>query len=172
MFYGTKTDVDEIAVFTDGLRVTKFKNVTSSGETPASTNGTFASLDFPIFRLAEQYLIYGEAVARGGTGGDAGTALTYINKLRERAYGNTNGNLIASDLTVDFYLDERGRELYWEGFRRTDLVRYGKFTSANYLWPFKGGEKNGTGLPAYRDLFPIPSADLIANPNLEPNTGY
>lgn len=172
MFYGTKTDVDEIAVFTDGLRVTKFKNVTSTGDTPPSTNGTFTSLDFPIFRLAEQYLIYGEAVARGGTGGDANTALTYINKLRERAYGNTNGNLGTTDLTVDFYLDERGRELYWEGFRRTDLVRYGKFTSANYLWPFKGGEKNGTGLPAYRDLFPIPSADLIANPNLEPNTGY
>lgn len=172
VFFGVKSTVDEIGTFTDGLRVTKFKNVTSTGITPPSLNGTFSSLDFPLFRLAEQYLIYGEAVARGGSGGDVATALTYINLLRQRAYGNASGNLGAGDLTVDFYLNERGRELYWEGFRRTDLVRYGKFTSGSYLWPFKGGLKAGTALPAYRNLFPIPSADLIANPNLTQNTGY
>lgn len=172
VFFGSKATVEEMSTFTDGLRVTKFKNVTSTGQTPPSLNGTFSSLDFPIFRLAEQYLIYGEAVARGGSGGDAGTALSYINKLRERAYGNTSGNLTTADLTVDFYLNERGRELYWEGFRRTDLIRYGKFTSGTYLWPFKGGTKAGTALPDYRNLFPIPSADLIANTNLTQNTGY
>jgi len=170
VFFGTKSNVDDIAVFTDGLRVTKFKNVTSTGITPPSVNGTFSSLDFPLFRLAEQYLIYGEAVMRGGSGGSQAQALTYVNNLRQRAYGNTSGNVSA--LTVDFFLDERARELYWEGHRRTDLVRYGKFTDASYLWPFKGGTKSGAGLPAYRNLYPIPAADLIANSNLVQNTGY
>jgi hypothetical protein len=172
IFFGTKSNVEDYGVFTDGLRVTKFKNVTSTGVTPPSLNGTFSSLDFPLFRLAEQYLIYGEAVARGGSGGNAGTALTYMNMLRQRAYGNANGNLAASDLTIDFYLNERGRELYWEGFRRTDLIRFGKYVTGSYLWPFKGGVKAGTALAAYRTLFPIPSADLIANANLVQNTGY
>jgi len=170
VFFGAKSTVDDISVFTDGLRVTKFKNVTSAGVTPPSLNGTFSSLDFPLFRLAEQYLIYGEAVMRGGSGGSQAQALIYVNNLRQRAYGNASGNVSA--LTVDFFLDERARELYWEGHRRTDLVRYGKFTDASYLWPFKGGTKSGAGLPAYRNLYPIPAADLIANPNLVQNTGY
>lgn len=170
VFFGTKSTVDDIAVFTDGLRVTKFKNVTSTGVTPPSVNGTFSSMDFPLFRLAEQYLIYGEAVMRGGAGGSQAQALTYVNNLRQRAYGNASGNV--SVLTVDFFLDERARELYWECHRRTDLVRYGKFTDASYLWPFKGGSKSGSGLPAYRNLYPIPAADLVANPNLVQNTGY
>ncbi|QNR84803.1 RagB/SusD family nutrient uptake outer membrane protein [Pedobacter riviphilus] len=170
IFFGTKSNVDDIGVFTDGLRVTKFKNVTSGGVTPASLNGTFSSLDFALFRLAEQYLIYGEAVMRGGSGGSTAQALTYVNNLRRRAYGNNSGDV--STLSVDFFLDERARELYWEGHRRTDLIRYGKFTGATYLWPFKGGIKAGASLPAYRNLYPIPTADLIANPNLVQNTGY
>ncbi|MFX8844659.1 RagB/SusD family nutrient uptake outer membrane protein, partial [Acinetobacter baumannii] len=87
------------------------------------------------------YLIYAESVLRGGTGGDAATALGYINALRQRAYGNTSGNITATQLTTDFILDERARELYWEGFRRTDLIRYNKFVDATYLWPWKGGVK-------------------------------
>jgi starch-binding outer membrane protein, SusD/RagB family len=171
-FFGAKNTVDEIGVFTDGLRVTKFKNIIGTSTIPPSLNGTFSSLDFAIFRLAEQYLIYGEAVARGGSGGDAGKALEYVNALRQRAYGNASGNLTPAALTIDFYLDERARELYWEGHRRTDLVRYGKFTGGTYLWPFKGGVKAGTSIPAYRNIYPIPAADLIANPNLVQNTGY
>jgi starch-binding outer membrane protein, SusD/RagB family len=170
IFFGTKSNVDDIGVFTDGLRVTKFKNVTSGGITPASLNGTFSSLDFALFRLAEQYLIYGEAVMRGGSGGSTAQALTYVNNLRRRAYGNNSGDV--STLSVDFFLDERARELYWEAHRRTDLIRYGKFAGAAYLWPFKGGVKAGASLPAYRNLYPIPTADLIANPNLVQNTGY
>ncbi|WP_406825256.1 RagB/SusD family nutrient uptake outer membrane protein [Pedobacter sp. KACC 23697] len=170
IFFGTKSNVDDIGVFTDGLRVTKFKNVTSGGITPASLNGTFSSLDFALFRLAEQYLIYGEAVMRGGSGGSTAQALAYVNNLRRRAYGNNSGDV--STLSVDFFLDERARELYWEAHRRTDLIRYGKFTGAAYLWPFKGGVKAGASLPAYRNLYPIPTADLIANPNLVQNTGY
>ncbi|GGH08678.1 outer membrane protein [Pedobacter zeae] len=172
VFFGTKRNVDAVGEFTDGLRVTKFKNVTSAGAMGRSLNGTFSSLDFALFRLAEQYLIYGEAVARGGSGGSAAQALTYVNLLRQRAYGNASGNVSVAALTTDFYLDERARELYWEGHRRTDLVRYGKFTGATYLWPFKGGVQAGASLPAYRNLYPLPLADLIANPNLVQNTGY
>jgi len=172
VFVGTKASIDAISDPNDGLKVTKFKNVTSGGVTPPSLNGTFSSLDFALFRLAEQYLIYGEAVARGGAGGSAAQALEYVNLLRQRAYGNASGNVVLAALTPDFYLDERGRELYWEGHRRTDLVRFGKFTGANYLWPFKGGVKAGANVPAYRNLYPIPTADLIANPNLVQNPGY
>ncbi|GGE61516.1 putative outer membrane starch-binding protein [Pedobacter psychrotolerans] len=172
VFFGTKNTIDDVGTFTDGLRVTKFKNVTSGGTTPASLNGVFSSMDFALFRLAEQYLIYGEAVARGGSGGSAAQALTYVNALRFRAYGNTSGNVSAAALTTDFYLDERGRELYWEGHRRTDLVRFGKYAGSTYLWPYKGGVKAGASIPAYRNIFALPTADLIANPNLVQNTGY
>ena len=171
-FFGTKRSVEAVGEFTDGLRVTKFKNITSSGAAGRSLNGTFSSLDFALFRLAEQYLIYGEAVARGGAGGSAAQALIYVNALRFRAYGNTSGNVSAAALTTDFYLDERGRELYWEGHRRTDLIRFGKFTGSTYLWPYKGGTQAGASLPAFRNLYPLPLADLIANPNLVQNAGY
>lgn len=170
MFFGTKLATDDINVFTDGLRVTKFRNVSSAGVPAPSVEGKFSSLDFPLFRLGEQYLIYGEAVMRGGSGGSVGQALTYVNNLRQRAYGNASGNVSA--LTVDFFLDERSRELYWEGFRRSDLVRYGKFTDGSYLWPFKGGVKSGASVASSRNLYPIPSADLIANTNLVQNDGY
>lgn len=170
VFFGQKSAVDEVGVFTDGLRVTKFKNVTSSGTPAPSLNGTFSSLDFALFRLAEQYLIYAEAVTRGGSGGSAAQALAYINLLRQRAYGNANGNV--AGIYLDFILDERARELYWEGHRRTDLIRYGKFTGNSYIWPFKAGIKAGGSLPDFRNLYPIPTADLIANPNLVQNPGY
>lgn len=171
-FFGTKANVDEIGVFTDGLRITKFKNITSTGVQGPTVNGSFSSLDFPLFRLAEQYLIYGEAVARGGSGGNAAQALTYINLLRTRAYENNTGQLTQAALTTDFYLDERARELYWEGHRRTDLVRYGKFTGSTYLWPFKGGPKAGTNVPTHRNLYPIPATDIGNNSNLVQNPGY
>lgn len=170
LFFGTKLENDEVNTFTDGLRVTKFKNVDSKGVAAPSIEGKFSSLDFALFRLAEQYLIYAEAVTRGGSGGSAGQALTYVNNLRQRAYGNASGNVSA--LTVDFFLDERGRELYWEGFRRTDLIRYNKFTSASYVWPYKAGVKAGAGVDATRNLFPLPTADMIANTNLVQNKGY
>jgi len=100
------------------------------------------------------------------------TAVSLINELRVRAYGNTLGNINASDLTLDFVLDERSRELYWEGQRRTDLIRYDYFTTDSYLWPFKGNEASGVSVPSYRKLFPIPSNTLSTNPNLIQNDGY
>ncbi len=167
---GQNLEINDISVFNDGYAVTKFRNVNSSGVRGSSLD--YADVDVPLFRLPEMYLIYAEAVLRGGTGGDVNTALNYINALRTRAYGNTSGNISVASLTTDFVLSERGRELYWEGFRRTDLVRYGRFTDASYLWPFKGGVKNGTGVAAYRNVYPLPTTDLNVNPNLKQNTGY
>ncbi|HEX9513981.1 MAG TPA: RagB/SusD family nutrient uptake outer membrane protein [Puia sp.] len=159
----------------DGFSTFKFRNVTrSGGPAPhADPAGNFSDIDFPLFRLGEIFLTYAESVLRGGSGGDAATALNYINLLRTRAYGgNSSGNISAGQLTTDFILDERGRELYYEAFRRTDLVRYEKFTTAAYLWAWKGGVLGGTAVDAKYNVFPLPSTDLSANPNLKQNTGY
>jgi hypothetical protein len=168
---GQSLVINNVTTFTDGIGVNKFRNVTTTGA--QGSNSTFSDVDLPIFRLSEQYLIYAESVLRGGTGGDAATALNYINLIRTRAYGGSAaGNITSGQLTTQFILDERARELFWEGFRRTDLIRYGLFTSTSYVWPFKGGAKAGTGVADYRNLFPIPASDLAANPNLKQNTGY
>lgn len=159
---------------TDGYSITKYRNKTrAGGPAPhADTQGEWVDIDFPIFRLAEIYLIYAEAVSRGGAGGDAATALTYINLLRTRAYENTSGNISASQLTTDFILDERGRELYLEAHRRTDLIRYKKFTTSAYLWAWKGGVAGGRAVENKYNIFPIPTTDLTSNPNLIQNQGY
>jgi len=159
--------------FTQGYAVTKWKNVsyTDTDTIPGSDN-TFCDNDFPLFRLADVYLMYAEAVLRGGEGGNAATALNYVNALRERAYGDNSGNISSGDLTLDFILDERARELYWEGYRRTDLIRYGKFSNSDYVWPWKGGIQSGVSTDSKYDIFPIPSSDLSANPNLIQNEGY
>jgi hypothetical protein len=168
---GQSLTINDVTSFTDGIGVSKFRNV-KIDNSPGSSN-SFSDVDMPIFRLSEMYLIYAEAVLRGGTGGDAVTALSYINKIRTRAYaGNVAGNITVGQLTTDFILDERGRELYWEGFRRTDLIRYGKFVEGTYLWPFKGGIKAGTGVAPFRTIFPIPDADRSVNPNVKQNPGY
>ncbi len=133
---------------------------------------TFVDTDYPLFRLGDAYLMYAEAVLRGGSGGDAGTALGYINALRERAYGNQSGNITAGELNLDFIIDERARELYYEGSRRVDLIRFDQYTGGNYLWPWKGGNIDGTSIEPFREIFPIPSNDLIANPSLKQNDGY
>ncbi len=168
---GQTEAIADISTFTNGYPMTKYRNVTSAGA--GGSNLYYSDVDMPIFRLAEQYLIYAEATLRGGAGGDATQALKYVNELRARAYYGTNAGAInTSDLTLDFILNERGRELYWEGFRRTDLIRYGRFTDGTYLWPWKGGSKNGAGVASFRNLYPLPTADLSVNPNLKQNTGY
>ena len=163
---------------TDGYSSSKWRNKTrSGGPAPhADAAGNWVDIDFPLFRLAEIYLIYAEAVLRGGAGGNAATALIYINRLRGRAYANdpasTAGNITAGQLTLPFILDERGRELYYEAHRRTDLIRHGKFTTSAYLWAWKGGVAGGTQVDNKYNLFPIPATDLSSNPNLVQNPGY
>ena len=77
-----------------------------------------------------------------------------VNDLRERAFGDASQNITSGQLTVDFILDERARELFWEGHRRTDLIRFGKFTGGDYVWPWKGNVAAGTATSGHRDLFP------------------
>jgi hypothetical protein len=172
MFYttGQSLEINDVAMFTDGYAVTKFTNLTSTGV--AGKNATFTDTDFPLFRLADVYLMYAEAVLRGGTGGDRATALNYINMLRTRAYGDASGNIDDAMLDLNFILDERARELYWEGCRRTDLIRFGQFTDGTYVWPWKGNAKDGSTVSAFYNLFPIPASDVSANPNLKQNFGY
>lgn len=167
---GQSLEIDDIGQFTNGYAITKFKNVTSDGM-PGKDKG-FVDTDFPMFRIEDAYLMYAEAVLRGGSGGDKATAVGYINLLRNRAYNGSGGNIVESDLTLDFILDERARELYWECHRRTDLIRFGKFSTGDYVWPWKGGVAGGATRPAFYDVFPIPASDIGANPNLSQNTGY
>ncbi|MBN8862815.1 MAG: RagB/SusD family nutrient uptake outer membrane protein [Sphingobacteriales bacterium] len=164
--------ISDVTNFANGLHVNKYKNIRSDGAAVSDVNREFSDIDFPIFRLPEMYLIYTEAVLRGGTGGDLGTATGYINLLRQRAYGGNSGNVSQADINLRFVLDERGRELYWEGHRRTDLIRYGLLTTGSYLWPWKGGVSSGTAVSDKYNLFPIPSANRTSNPNLTQNDGY
>lgn len=166
---GQAKRVNSISTFTDGYAITKYKNISSTGVKGSDPEGNHPDSDFPMFRLADIYLIYAEAVLRGGTGGDRATALQYINALRTRANA---AQVLDAQLTLDFILNERARELYWEGHRRTDLIRFGKFVEANYLWDFKGGLQGGQAVGEFRKLYPIPNADLVANPNLVQNPGY
>ncbi len=167
---GQNKDVESVTNFNDGYGIFKYRNVDINGNPGSDPSGDHVDTDFPMFRLADVYLMYAEIVARGG-GGDASTAVSYINELRERAYGNTSGNISTGDLTLDFILDERSRELYWEAHRRTDLIRFNRF-SDNGIWQWKGNVPQGTTTEAFRDIMPIPETDISVNTNLQQNTGY
>ena len=164
---GQTKEIEDISSFNDGFAITKFKNVTVDGEQGSDDTGEFPDTDFPMFRLADAYLMYAEAHLRGG-GGSQAAALGYVNELRERADANQIGG---SDLNLDFILSERARELYWEAHRRTDLIRFNQFTE-NGVWPWKGNVPQGTTTESYRNLMPIPASDLGVNTNLEQNPGY
>jgi hypothetical protein len=167
---GQKQAVDTIGLFSNGWAQAKYKNVTSADEPGSDGTGNFVDTDFPLMRLAEVYLMYAECAVNGGA--DLGQAANYINELRERAYGDASGNITAGDLTADFILNERGIELSWEGKRRTDLIRFGKFTAGSYLWEHKGDVPTGTGVGEHLNLYPLSADDIVANPNLTQNPGY
>ncbi len=154
----------------NGIPVTKFYNVYKDGSKPASSE---AWTDFPLFRLGEIYLNLAEAVLRGGQGATKVEALGYLNDLRKRAYTD---KLVApisdSEFTLDFMLDERGREMFYEAQRRTDLVRFGKYTGSEYVWPWKGGTAKGKAVSSFYAVYPIPSDDIGSNENLKQNEGY
>jgi starch-binding outer membrane protein, SusD/RagB family len=161
--------------FQQGFAVPKFTNTDEDGE-PGS-HPEFVDTDFPFYRVADAYLMYAEAVIRGGDGGSEAEAVSLINSLRQRAYGDASGNIDASDLTLDFIIDERARELYWEGHRRTDLIRFGLFTDSESdnpraIWPWKGGVAAGVETETFRNVYPFPAAQIIANPTLKQNDDY
>lgn len=169
---GQDLEINDIFTFTDGYALKKFKNVTSTGAVGSDQSGNHPDTDYPMFRLADVYLMYAEAVLRGGAGGSVAQAVQYVNDLRGRAFDGPSGNISQSQLTLPFILDERARELKWEAHRRTDLIRFDRYTDASYVWPWKGAVKEGRGVESFRTLFPIPNTDLTANPNLKQNPGY
>lgn len=166
---GHKKDIAALpGTFQDGYAFTKWRNVTKNGV--AGSDAAYVDTDFPMFRLSEAYLTAAEAYFR--MSGPTSTALNYINIVRNRAYSNGGGTISSEDLNLNFLLDERSRELSWELMRRTDLIRFGKFTPADYIWSWKGNVQAGKGIDSKYNIFPLPSADLTANPNLVQNEGY
>lgn len=166
---GQALSIGSLTNFNDGYAIGKWKNLTSLGL--PGKNLTYADTDYPMFRLGDAYLMYAELVLRGA-GGSTVQAAGYVNELRERAYGDATGNITAGDLTLAFVLDERARELHWEGHRRMDLIRYGLYTGGDYVWEWKGGAQAGSTTADFKALYPLPSSELSSNPNLQQNEGY
>ncbi len=159
-------EMTDYKTWTDGYPSVKFRNLNTTGSSEATD---FSGSDFPVFRLAEAYLTYAECAVRGASTANISQALTYINDLRSK---RTTSQVTAGNITLDFILAERGREFNLEGQRRTDLIRFDKFTGGTYLWPWKGGVQNGTSISPNYNVFPIPNSALSANPNLTQNPGF
>jgi hypothetical protein len=162
---GRTLQISDVTKFKEGISVQKFWNIRADGGTTSDIE--FPDTDIPFMRAAEAYLTYAESVVRGASPISGYSALQAINKLRERAGANQ-----LTTVDKDVILDEWSREFYFEGRRRTDLIRYGYFTGNNYNWDWKGGVANGTSLPSYLNLMPLPADDLNANSNLTQNPGY
>ena len=163
--------IEDIGTFKYGYGFQKFRNVTSAGEIPNMVydsdndqwnNPSFVNTDFPMMRYADVLLMAAECQARGASI----NGLDAFNQVRARA-----GIPPVSSLNLDEILDERARELYQECWRRSDLIRFGKFISG-YNWQWKGETKDGRDVESYRTLFPIPDSDRLANSNLSQNEGY
>ena len=160
---GTRTvTTSQITGFTNGFSIVKWQNRRSDNSDVS--NRTFSDTDIPLFRLAEIYLTRAEASYRLG---QTDAALSDLNVIRMRAHANPMSSIDSSIL-----LDEWCREFYMEGRRRSDLVRFGMFTSSRYLWDFKGGVATGTGVDSKYNIYPIPDNDIAGNPNMSQNPGY
>ena len=194
---GQSKDVTSMTDETAGYLSEKWSNLKDDGTTASNTADAGVETDFPLFRLADVYLMYAECVARtvedkdklddwaGGSDAESDSrkqgAIYWINKVRERAYGkDENGNprgqvwkenFSSKEAFLQFILDERARELYHEGYRRTDLIRYGQFTTNKYIWQWKGGTHDGQAVDSKYNIYPIPNTELTANPNLH-NDNY
>ena len=163
---GRTLDVTDVTVFKNGYGVSKFSNFTTDNS--ATSDATFPDMHTFMMRKAEAYLTYAEALTRLAGGSAPAEALNALNIIRDRAHAAPLSN--ASLQTI---LDEWGREFYFEGRRRVDLIRFGKFGgTTDYKWQWKGGVMNGRDFQATRNVFAIPKSDIIANKNLVQNPGY
>ena len=165
---GQNMSIEDINVFADGYAYPKFVNHSIiNGDTINGSDGNFCDTDFPMFRLADVYLMYAEAIKRGGTGETQGDPIIYLNRIRERA------NVpVITDYNLDFILDERARELGWECHRRTDLIRFGRFSQSSYVWQWKGNVKQGQSTDSKYNVYPIPASEVQSNPNVDQNKDY
>ena len=201
---GQSKDISSMTTETAGYLSEKWSNLKDDKTTASNTADAGVETDFPLFRLADVYLMYAECVVRSKDANDKPLdwdpwngginindqtviesrkkgAIYWINLLRERAYGkDENGNprgqvwkenFSSKDAFLQFILDERARELYHEGYRRTDLIRYGQFTTNKYIWQWKGGTHDGQAVDSKYNIYPIPNTELTANPNLH-NDNY
>ena len=167
IFYtkGQSVQVNSLGTFTDGIAFQKYKNIKSDGNRGKSDG--FVDTDFPMRRYADVLLMAAECSLHPESGISHSAGLGYLNEVRTRA-----GVRNLKNFTADNLLDERARELYLELWRRQDLVRFGKFTTADYLWDWKGGVRNGKAVEDYKNLYPIPTSDKMVNTGLVQNTGY
>jgi hypothetical protein len=157
---------DAWSVNPTGRTILKWTGLYSNGQ--AGTDTSWPDTDIPLFRMAEAYLNYAEAVLRGGSVQGGLTALQAVNTVRQRAHAAS-----FESVTLDNILDERGREFYTEGMRRPDLVRFNKYGGeTGYTWKYKGGSESGVNFPAHMNIYPIPTEMLKRNPNLVQNEGY
>ena len=183
---GQNKDVTSMTDETTGYLSEKWSNLKDDGTKASNTSNDGVETDFPLFRLADVYLMYAECVARlgedwdnwnGGSDAEAASrkegAIYYINKVRERAGAADvwKDNFATDADFLQFILDERARELYHEGYRRTDLIRFGQFTTNKYIWQWKGGTHDGQAVDSKYNIYPIPNTELTANPNLH-NDNY
>ncbi len=179
IFSGSRSiDITAVTNQAQGFILKKYSNKNNAGV--AGTNSTFVDTDFPLFRLADAHLMYVEAQMRkdgavnsGNTTNANATSIGYLNALRQRANGGSPaGNVSQANVTLAFMIDERARELHWEGHRRQDLIRFNRYSGGSYNWAWKGNIQNGTSLGANMNIFPIPANSLAANKNLTQNPGY
>lgn len=152
--------------FVKGIATPKWNNNYSNGGTPHDSYNV--DIDFFLFRVAEAYLNAAEAEMHLNGEGSA-KAKKYIDALRDRAHAAKRASYTLNDV-----LDERSRELYCEGLRRTDLIRFNQFggTQATYKWELKGGSTNGTTFAKTNNVYPIPSSEIRSNKNLTQIDGY
>ena len=155
-------DIDDIGEFSHGYAFMKFRNKNSDGSDGSEAGSV--DTDFPMMRYADVLLMAAECQLRGA---NVSGAIAGFNSVRARA-----GLAAIASPTLQNVLDERARELYQECWRRNDLIRFGLFTSSNYLWQWKGNVKEGAPVEDYRALFPIPDSDRLANTKLQQNPGY
>lgn len=159
-------NITDPGVFTNGWAVAKFTNFTTDGSSTA--DATFPDMDVFLFRKAEAYLTYAEALTRQNGGNATGEAINAINTIRRRAHAEEKPSY-----NLDQILDEWGREFFFEGRRRVDLIRFNKFGgNTGYNWQWKGGAYNGANFSANLNVFAIPASDRNSNPNLQQNAGY
>jgi hypothetical protein len=144
-----------------GLRFNKYKP-------GRQADVTYMSTDWAIYRLTWVYFAKAESLMRKNGNAATAAAVTLINDSKKRSFSAADWATEAyttGTLTMDELLAERGREFLWEGFRRQDLIRFGKFTSTAWWDHVPSNDKN-------KEVFPIPNRQRVLNPNLAQNPGY
>lgn len=165
-------EISNITKSADGFGVAKFINYNAEASSPVHVDSKFADMDWPFMRVAEAYLNYAEADAHLNGNKTSGEATRLINDLRARANADASRD-VTSGYSLDELCDEWAREFYFEGMRRTTLVRFGKFGgTTGYNWDWKGGVKEGKDFDAHLNVYPVPLTQLQSNSNLTQNPGY